>query len=108
MARRGLLPDWFGHVARRTRTPLRATLAAGGATFLCAVALPFADLVSASSSLTLIVFLLVNLALWRLHRAAPAEVRARDHFRAPRWVPPMAALMCLGLLASEAFGRWFG
>ena len=42
MARRGLLPGWFGAVNGFTRTPLRATLAVGFLTLVLAVAPPSA------------------------------------------------------------------
>ena len=105
MSRRGLLPAWLGLVSQRTRAPVRATLTVGALSFIAAVAIPFGGLVAATSSLTLIIFFFVSLALWRLHRTrAPAETG----FRAPRWAPPVAALFCLALLAIQSFGWLLG
>jgi len=98
MARRGLLPTWLGHVSPRSRAPVRATLTVGALTFVSAVVFPFGHLVAATSSLTLVIFLFVSLALWRLHRTRPPAVSG---FRAPRWVPPAAALFCIALLAIQ-------
>jgi amino acid transporter len=102
MARRGLMPSWLGHVNRRTRVPIVATLAAGAAAFVLAVGVPFAGLVTATSSLTLLVFLAVNLALWRVQRR---QVRPHDGFDAPRWMAPTAAALCVVLIAAEIGGR---
>jgi amino acid transporter len=102
MARRGLMPSWLGHVNRRTQVPVVATLAAGSAAFVLAVGVPFAGLVTATSSLTLLVFLAVNLALWRVQRR---QVRPHDGFDAPRWMAPAAAALCVVLIAAEIGGR---
>jgi len=98
MARRGLLPQWFASVHPRTRTPLRATLIAGGTVLALVVAIPFGVLVQATSTVVLAVFTLVNLSLWRLQVKRP---RADLAIRAPRWVPPLAAFSCLGLIAAQ-------
>ena len=97
MGKRGLAPEWLAIVSAKQRIPIVATLTAGGATLIFAVLIPFTQLVTATSAMTLIVFLLVNLALWRLHRTK----RHPGAIRAPRWMPPLAILFCLGLLLSE-------
>lgn len=97
MGKRGLAPEWLAIVSAKQRIPVVATLTAGAATLIFAVLIPFTQLVSATSAMTLIVFLLVNLALWRLHRTN----RHSGAIRAPRWMPPLAILFCLGLLLSE-------
>lgn len=104
MARRGLVPAWLGHVAPRTRVPVIATLVSGAAALVLAVGVPFGGLVTATSSLTLIVFLAVNLALWRLQQRPSRNHRG---FRAPRWVAPLGALLCLVLVVAEVGGRLF-
>lgn len=102
MAKRGLVPQWLAIVSTRQRIPVIATLTAGVATLICAVLIPFAQLVGATSAMTLIVFLLVNLALVRLH----GTKRHPGAIRAPRWMPPLAILLCLGLLLLEV-SSWF-
>ncbi|MDH3236314.1 MAG: APC family permease [Alphaproteobacteria bacterium] len=98
MARRHLLPAWFSAVNARTRTPLRATLIGGTMVLGLVVAVPFSALVSATSTVTLAVFTLVNLSLMRLQMKAPRPDLA---IRAPRWAPPMGALTCVGLIAAQ-------
>jgi amino acid transporter len=101
MGRRRWLPGWFGAVSSRTRTPVRATLVAGGAILALALAFPFATLVAATSSITLAIFIAVNLALMRLHRSQPRPDLA---IRAPRWLPPAATLACAALLLAQLLG----
>jgi amino acid transporter len=98
MARRRLLPGWFSVVNPRTRTPLRATLIGGTLVLMLVVAVPFSKLVSATSTITLAVFALVNLSLMRLQMKAPRPDLA---IRAPRWTPPLGVLTCLGLIAAQ-------
>jgi ABC-type Fe3+ transport system permease subunit len=48
---------------------------------------------------TLAVFVLVDLASWRLHRRPDTPAMM------PLWVPPVAAALCLSLLLTELFNR---
>lgn len=105
MAQRGLVPSWLGHVAHRSRAPVTATVVSGLAAVVLAVGVPFGGLVTATSSLTLLVFLAVNIALWRLQRAEKTPHRG---FHAPDWVAPVAAALCLGLMVAEIGGRLLG
>ena len=97
MARRGLAPSWLAKVTPGARVPLPATLFVGAATLLFSILLPFGQLVAATSALTLLIFLLVHISLWRLH----ARRLPHAGIRAPRWVPPVGAALCLGLLCAE-------
>jgi basic amino acid/polyamine antiporter, APA family len=99
MARRGWLPSGLGAVSPRLRTPIRATLLGGAITFVLTVALPFISLVSVTSTITLLVFAGVNLALWKLHQSRPRT----SGFRVPRFVPPFAALANLALVLAQVF-----
>ena len=105
LARRGLVPAWLGQVNRRSQVPVVATLTAGAAAFVLAVGVPFGGLVAATSTLTLLVFLAVNLALWRVQRR---QVRPHDGFDAPSWMAPTAAVLCVVLIAAEIGGRFVG
>jgi amino acid transporter len=100
MARRRLVPGWFGAVNAKSRVPVRATLAGGAAMLLLVVAIPFEALAGATSALTLAVFCAVNVSLavlkWR-DRAAGAK---RPPVRVPMAVPVLGALACAGLLAA--------
>ena len=101
MARRSLLPRWLATVSKR-HVPLSATLVAGALVLLSTVALPFDALLRLSTTLTLLVFALVSLSLWRLQQRAP---RHDLTFRVPRWVPVAAVLGSTGLIVAQwAFG----
>jgi len=95
MARRGWLPAGLAHVTRLTRTPVRTTLLAGALVFIFTAGFDFIGLVTLTSGLNLMVFTVVNLALWRLHRTHPRKGLA---FAVPSWCPPLAAAFSLGLL----------
>jgi hypothetical protein len=52
--------------------------------------------------ITLAIFTLVALALWRVKRRPGSELG--EAFRIPAWVPPLAAILCLGLIGAELVG----
>lgn len=97
MTRRGWLPGWLGLVSPRLGTPIPATLCGGAVVFILTVALPFLHLVALTSTITLLVFTLVNLALWRLQRRRPRNAG----FRVPRFVPPVAAIANVALAVAQ-------
>jgi len=101
MARRGQLPVALAAVHPRTRTPLVATLLAGGLVLAMAMFLPFERLLALANLITLLIFALVDLSLWRVQRAGPA---GPGRFTVPRLLPPVAAAMALALVAAEVFG----
>ncbi len=95
MARQGLLPRALGQVHQRTRTPHLAAI------MLLAILLPLglfgtvANLASASVLLLLVVFAVVNGALFIL-KGRKGEPRGR--FEIPRWVPAAGTAICLLLV----------
>jgi APA family basic amino acid/polyamine antiporter len=97
MARRGWLPDTLGTVHPSTQTPVKATLCGGLIVFVLAVVLPFLSLVSLTNSITLLVFAMVNAALWRLQQVAPRQ----SGFRVPRAIPPLAIILTLALAGAQ-------
>jgi APA family basic amino acid/polyamine antiporter len=97
MANEGLVPAWLGKIDARRRTPVRAIALVTVAIALLALGLPLVHLAQATSVVTLAVFTLVNLALWRIgsrDNAAPTLRRWRH------W-GVVGALMAAGLLATE-------
>lgn len=100
MARNGQLPAWLGRVHPRTRTPAAATLVAGGIVLAAALLVPFERLLISANALTLLLFAIVDLALWRVKRQGPAAPGA---FTVPVAVPPIAAVLSLVLMVSEFF-----
>ena len=77
MSRNGWLPAVLSDVNRRTHTPVRATLLAGGIVLVLALALPLVGLAKTTSAIVLCVFTLINLSLLRIkwREPRPADVR---------------------------------
>lgn len=98
MACRHQLPAVLGYVHPRTRTPIVATALAGGIVLLAALLIPFGRLLALANMLTLAIFAVVDLALWRIQRQQPA---ADGVFAVPRWIPPLAAILAAGLVLTE-------
>lgn len=96
MAREGLLPAWLGAVEARRRTPMRATLIVTVIIAGLALAAPILALAQATGYITLFVFALINLSLFR--------IATRDDWPGPRgqrlW-GLLGAIMAGGLLAFE-------
>ncbi len=102
MARNGQLPVVLAEVHPWTQTPAHATVLAGGIVLVTALAVPFEPLLMLTNAVTLGIFTLVALALWRVkRRGEPVSGRI---FTVPIWVPPCAALVCVGLILSEWLG----
>jgi amino acid transporter len=83
MGRQGWLPGRFGSVYGLTRTPLIATLAVGILILTFSLVLPLLSLAKLTSFITLTIFSLINLALWRIKRRTNEGVK----FVVPLWVP---------------------
>lgn len=104
MASQGLLPKALSEVHPRTQTPHMATVV------LLAVLLPLAffgsiaELASATVLMLLVVFAIVNGALFLLQGR---KDEARGKFEVPRWVPALGALVCIGLIGVRvSTGDW--
>ncbi len=104
MASQGLLPKALSEVHPRTQTPHMATLV------MLVVLLPLAffgsiaELASATVLMLLVVFAIVNGALFLLQGR---KDEARGKFEVPRWVPALGALVCIGLIGVRvSTGDW--
>ena len=93
MGRQGWLPEHFGRVHGITRTPIIATVVVGLAILSFSLILPLLSLAKLTSFITLSIFSLINLALWRI------KLRGNDgvNFTVPLWVP------VLGFFSSTIF-----
>ncbi len=107
MARQGQLPAFLGGVHPRTQTPVAATLLAGAIVLATALLIPFEQLLVLANAMTLAVFTLVNVGLWRIQReeTIPAD-QPGQRFTVPRWLPPLAAALSLALLLMEIAFRF--
>jgi amino acid transporter len=84
MARKHWLPAVFARVHAVTRTPVVATVGVSLLVLLLALWLPIETLAKATSYFLLLVFVLVNLSLWRIKRAT---VQPPSVINVPVWVP---------------------
>jgi amino acid transporter len=92
LAAQGWLPAALARINARTRTPLAATALATGVVLALALWLPLVTLAEITSLITLIIFAVVNLALWRLKRRGPGPA---DAPAIPIWVPVVGGLSSL-------------
>jgi amino acid transporter len=97
MSREGILPEIFGKVDRKRRTPYTAIVF----TALIAMALVITgnleDLADTTVLLLLLVFAVVNVSVLVLRRDRVRE----DHFRTPTVLPVIGAIVSLALLTTK-------
>ena len=98
LASRGWLPARLASVHPRRKTPMTATLIATLIVLGFALALPLETLARATSLVTLVIFALVNLALWRIKGR---EDRSTGGLVVPRWLTLCGFLACGAVLAAE-------
>ncbi len=97
MSRERLIPGWFAVLDRKRRTPGRAIMLITGIILALALTLPLLQLAQATSIVTLLVFILVNLALWFIGRRADAAPVLKRW----RYLGLAGAALSLALLAVE-------
>jgi amino acid transporter len=105
LAAQGLLPAGLARVHPRRRTPVNATLIVAGIVLLLALVFGLVTLAAWTSAITLVVFALVNLSLWRLKRAPQASDAI---WRLPRWLSGFGFVLTLGLLLAEGLRHLVG
>ena len=95
LSSRGQLPSWFARIHPRTRTPLLATLTSCVGILVLALLGDLTGLASLTSIIMLMIFAIVNLALWRIK----ARRESSPSFEVPRWLPLVGSLVCVLLVA---------
>jgi amino acid transporter len=93
------LPTVLGRVSARTRTPLLATFLVTALVLALALTGRLAPLAEMTSVTMLVVFALVNLALWRIKRRDPGPPGVRA---LPLWVPIAGFLVSVGFVLGQA------
>ena len=98
LSTQGWLPRVFAEVHPRRHTPVKATLAVCAVILVLALLLPLETLARGTSLVTLVIFALVNLALWRIkgRSAAPPGTVAY-----PRWISLCGFVVCVAVLVLE-------
>ncbi len=92
----GWLPEILGRVHPATRTPIVSTALVTGTVLVLALAFPLVGLAEATTFIILIVFALVNLALWLVKRRDPRPAGVRVY---PRWIPLAGFVVSAGFAA---------
>ncbi len=103
LADRRALPQLLASVHPRTQTPVVATALVTLGICVLAVWFPLAPLAEATSVMTLSIFALVNLSLWRVKRREPHPADVQVY---PLWVPGFGFSVSLGFVAFEAIRRF--
>jgi APA family basic amino acid/polyamine antiporter len=105
MSRDGLLPEVFGRVHPRFRTPYLSTILVGVVVAIAAGLLPIGVLSQLVSIGSLLAFVLVCIGVIVLRRTAPDVPRP---FRTPGlpWVPVLGALICIVQMVSLPRSTW--
>ena len=98
LAKQKSLPSFLASVNPVTGTPLVATGLIVALVVIFATLLPIARLAEATSTIVLMVFVLVNIALIRLKLAG--NMPSKNAFVVPLWVPIMGMLSSAALLVS--------
>ena len=93
MSQLGHMPEGFGIINPRTRTPITAVVLVGGAILVFALILPLEDLSYFANTVLLLALIMVNAALIVHRRKFPDMVR-------PFKVPLVPLLPILGILAN--------
>jgi amino acid transporter len=98
MARNQQLPAILARVEHRTQTPVLATVIVGMLVLGAGLTLTFEGLLVLTNVLTLGIFGVVDLALWRVHATRGS---AAASFKVPHWLPLAAAAVSLILAFAE-------
>ncbi|MCJ7765373.1 MAG: APC family permease [Thiovulaceae bacterium] len=100
ISKRGWLPSALSHVNTKTKTPVLSTLLVSMITLVFALWLPLVALANLTSSLILIVFTVVNIALIRIKLKDPAP---QEVYLIPFWIPVAGVAVNVLFLALQLF-----
>jgi len=99
MSAQGWLHDWFSRINSGTQTPLNATLVVVIIVWVMAISFPVLTLAKMTSFVTLIVFTLMNLSLWRVKLLE----KNYDGFSVPMVIPVLGAFCSGGFVTYQLF-----
>lgn len=99
MSRQGMLPATFGRVHPTHRTPLIATVTVALLVLIIALSFPLLALAKITSFITLILFAVINLALWKLKLDQKKDPEAGINI--PIWVPACGFFLCTLFLSLQ-------
>ena len=99
LARQGWIHHSFGRVHLKTQTPWQSTATVAILILIFALILPLLSLAKMTSYITLTVFMLVNLSLWRIKK----QRGKTTGMQVPLWVPIFGFVSCLALLIFQTW-----
>lgn len=99
LARQESLPSFLANVNARTHTPLTATLVVTAIILFLAYFMPIGQLAETTSSIVIIVFCFVNLALIKIKYENKSEIK--NTYQVPIWVPILGFISSLFLLLTQ-------
>lgn len=100
MAKKGLAPGFLARLSRRTQTPIAATVIIAALILILALSFDLTMLAKTTSTIMLVIFLFVNLALLVVKRRTKDQDAEVVSY--PKAVPIAGALLSFALLASLA------
>jgi amino acid transporter len=103
LSREGPLPAWIGWIHPRRQTPVFATMGVTLGVGALTAAFPLATLASATASVALMVFVLVNFSLFLILIREGGD-RSRNEWNIPRWVPAIGGIASFAFLVLELAG----
>lgn len=99
LAKQKNLPHFLTNVNPVTHTPLTATILITALILGLAHFVPIGELAETTSSIVLVVFCLVNLALIKIKYRTPAA--KNEFFTVPIWIPILGLMTCILLLMTR-------
>lgn len=98
LAQQQLVPEQLGRLNPVTQTPVRATIVITAIMMIAALSLSTETLARFTTTILLVVFAVVNMALLRIKRQQPD---APDSFQIPFIIPLLGLFACCGFLLAE-------
>lgn len=95
MAEKKMAPKLFGRVNSKTRTPIWSTLISAVLILFLALLFELEDLAKATNYILIVVFILINLSLWKIKRKEPNPKGVRTY---PILIPILGFLLSLAVL----------
>ncbi len=105
MSSRGWLPVWFSRVYSVTRTPLNSTVVIVSLMLFFAILLPMVTLAELTSSLIMVVFMLINLALIKIKQKQPYPEGVRVY---SVWIPRLGFATAAFVLLLNVIRNFLG
>lgn len=100
LSRQNWLPPLLGYVNPRTRTPLIATTVVTSLILLFAMLLPLLSLAKLTSFVTLMIFTLMNISLWRIKSCDNGDYNG---FRVPVGIPVTGSIVSALFLLLQVY-----